>query len=133
MLFKNRPTTIAATFSFIIAIIILSFCIFYVNSDISVPNNKLSSTSSLNSHNKFTDNSYNAKDHNYNNSNNNGDDDNNDSSNESNNDDYDSDSNINYNYSNNEGDSRIEIKTPKQVLPPPHIIFILADDLVSFK
>lgn len=126
MLFENRPTTIAATFSFIIAIIILSFCIFYVNSDISVPNNKLSSTSSLNSHNKFTDNSYNAKDHNYNNSNN-------DSSNESNNDDYDSDSNINYNYSNNEGDSRIEIKTPKQVLPPPHIIFILADDLVSFK
>ncbi|KAM7341897.1 arylsulfatase B isoform 2-T2 [Cochliomyia hominivorax] len=107
--------------NFHFVLIILSFCIFNVNSDINLKNHKLSG--SLNSHHEFTDNSYNAKDHNDNNSNNSENDDNNNESNNNNN-------------NNNNNESFTSDSLPKSTpepteksLPPPHIIFILADDL----
>ncbi|XP_065368722.1 arylsulfatase B [Calliphora vicina] len=101
MCIKCRP-------ALLFTIITLSFFVFYVNSDINLTNNKLSS---LNSHHKYTDNSYNAKD-------------NNNASNDNNNDS----SSSNIGADNNDSPSTAPEPTQKSP-PPPHIIFILADDL----
>ena len=115
--------------------LLLVFCfVFYVNTSdttkaLNSQNNHKSS--SLNSqHYKFTDNSYNAKDNNNINNNNNNNNDN--VSNKSNGNDNNSNNSNGGDNSENSSTDTTEQDSTATRNKPPHIIFILADDLVSF-
>lgn len=87
------------------ALITLSFSVFYANSDIDLKNNKLSSLSGH--HDKYTDNlSANAKDDNYN-------------------------SGVTTSTTGSSSEKPTIAATSEKSETAPHIIFILADDLVS--